>query len=79
MIRDSLIVEDIRRVRRAISERFAHDVDEYIDYLQKSVSHQIKGISWNPLQNRRQIQEKSRATRFNLWALNSLRHLSDTP
>ena len=35
MIRDSLMVEDIRRVRRAISERFAHDVDEYIDYLQK--------------------------------------------
>ncbi len=35
MIKDSLIVEDIRRVRRAISERFAHDVDGYIDYLQK--------------------------------------------
>ena len=35
MIEDSLIVEDIRRVRRAISERFAHDVDRYVDYLQK--------------------------------------------
>ena len=35
MIKDSRIVEDIRRVRRAISERFAHDVDGYIDYLQK--------------------------------------------
>ena len=35
MIKDSLIVEDIRRVRRAISERFAHDVNGYIDYLQK--------------------------------------------
>lgn len=35
MIEDSRIVEDIRRVRRAISERFAHDVDGYIDYLQK--------------------------------------------
>ena len=35
MIKDSLIVEDVRRVRRAISERFAHDVEGYIDYLQK--------------------------------------------
>ena len=35
MIKDSLIVEDSRRVRRAISKRFAHDVDGYIDYLQK--------------------------------------------
>ena len=35
MIEDSRIVEDIRRVRRAISERFAHNVDGYIDYLQK--------------------------------------------
>ena len=35
MIKDSRIVEDIRRVRLAISERFAHDVDGYIDYLQK--------------------------------------------
>ena len=35
MIKNSLIVEDIRRVRRAISERFAHDVERYIDYLQK--------------------------------------------
>ena len=35
MIKDSHIVEDIRRVRLAISERFAHDVDGYIDYLQK--------------------------------------------
>jgi hypothetical protein len=35
MIKDSLIVEDIRRVRRTISERFAHDVERYIDYLQK--------------------------------------------
>ena len=35
MTKDSFIVEDIRRVRRTISERFAHDVDGYIDYLQK--------------------------------------------
>lgn len=35
MIKDSRIVEDIRHVRLAISERFAHDVERYIDYLQK--------------------------------------------
>ena len=35
MIKDSFIVEDIRRVRHVISERFAHDVNGYIDYLQK--------------------------------------------
>ncbi|MCE2394018.1 hypothetical protein J4G02_05420 [Candidatus Poribacteria bacterium] len=35
MIKDARIVEAIRRARRAISERFAHDVDGYIDYLQK--------------------------------------------
>ena len=35
MIKNSLIVEDIRRVRRTISERFAHDVERYIDFLQQ--------------------------------------------
>ena len=32
MIKDSLIVEDIRRIRCALSEQFDHDVDKYIDY-----------------------------------------------
>ena len=35
MIKDSPIVEDIRRVRRALSEQFDHDADKYIDYLQR--------------------------------------------
>ncbi|MCZ6676873.1 MAG: hypothetical protein O7E52_06450 [Candidatus Poribacteria bacterium] len=35
MIEDTFIVQDIRRVRCAISERFANDVDQYIDYLQR--------------------------------------------
>ena len=33
MIKDSPIVEDIRRIRSALSEQFDHDVDKYIDYL----------------------------------------------
>ena len=31
----ALIVEDSRRVHRTISERFAHDAEGYIDYLEK--------------------------------------------
>ena len=43
MIKDSPIVEDTRRVRRMISEKFDHDIDRYIAYLQsEAVSRQAK-------------------------------------
>ena len=35
MIKDPPIVEDIRRIRCALSEQFDHDVEKYIDYLQR--------------------------------------------
>ena len=40
MIKDSLIVEDIRRIRSALSEQFDHDVGKYIGYLQSKRSDQ---------------------------------------
>ena len=43
MIKDSPIVEDTRRVRRKISEKFDHDIDRYIAYLQsEAASRQAK-------------------------------------
>lgn len=43
MIKDSPIVEDTRRVRRMISEKFDHDIDRYIAYLQsEAASRQVK-------------------------------------
>ena len=43
MIKDSLIVEDTCRVRRMISEKFDHDIDRYIVYLQsEAASRQAK-------------------------------------
>ena len=38
MIEDPPIVRDTRRVRCAISKRFGHDPDRYIDYLVKKAS-----------------------------------------
>ena len=38
MIKDSPIVEDIRRIRNKISEKFDHDIDRYITYLQSRAS-----------------------------------------
>lgn len=37
MIKDSPIVEDIRRIRNKISGKFDHDIDRYIAYLQSEV------------------------------------------
>ena len=37
MMKDSPIVRDTRRVRCAISKRFGHDPDKYIDDLLKKV------------------------------------------
>ncbi len=34
MIKDSPIVADTRKVRKAISAQFDHDIDKYIDHLQ---------------------------------------------
>ena len=43
MIKNSPIVEDIRRIRNKISEKFDHDVDRYIAYLQnEAASRQAK-------------------------------------
>ena len=43
MIKDSPIVEDTRRVRRMISEKFDHDIGRYIAYLQsEEASRQAK-------------------------------------
>lgn len=43
MIKDSPIVEDTRRVRNKISEKFDHDIDRYIAYLQsEAASRQAK-------------------------------------
>ena len=38
MIKDSAIVEDTRRVRRMISEKFDHDIGRYIAYLQSEAA-----------------------------------------
>ena len=43
MIKDSPIVEDIRRIRKKISEKFDHDIGRYIAYLQnEAASRQAK-------------------------------------
>lgn len=38
MIEDSPIVEDIRRIRCALSAQFDHDVVKYIDFLTEGTS-----------------------------------------
>ena len=38
MIKDSPIVEEIRRIRKKISEKFDHDIDRYIAYLQSEAA-----------------------------------------
>ena len=38
MIKDSPIVEDIRRIRKKISEQFDHDIGRYIAYLQSEAA-----------------------------------------
>ena len=38
IINDSPIVEDTRRVRRMISEKFDHDIGRYIAYLQSEAA-----------------------------------------
>lgn len=49
MIKDSPIVEDTRRVRRMISEKFDHDIGRYIAYLQsEAASRQAKKAAQQP-------------------------------
>ena len=38
MIKNSPIVEDIRCIRKKISEKFDHDIDRYIAYLQSEAA-----------------------------------------
>ena len=38
MIKNSPIVEDIRRIRKKISEEFDHDIGRYIAYLQSEAA-----------------------------------------
>lgn len=38
MVKNSLIVEDIRRIRNKISEKFDHDIDRHIAYLQSEAA-----------------------------------------
>jgi hypothetical protein len=46
MIKDSPIVEDTRRIRSMISERFDHDIGRYIAYLQKeATSRQARKVA----------------------------------
>ena len=50
MIKDSPIVEDIRRIRNKISEKFDHDTDRYIAYLQsEAASRQTKKLFNEPI------------------------------
>lgn len=48
MIKDSPIVEEIRRIRCALSAQFDHDVDKYIDYLTKRASGQADLMKLRP-------------------------------
>ena len=45
MIKNSPIVEDIRRIRHKISEQFDHDIDRYIAYLQSEQARRAKELS----------------------------------
>ncbi|GEM_PF-1133142 len=49
MIEDSPVVNDIRQIRRAISKRFDHDPDRYIDYL-RSMERASQSVATNKLE-----------------------------
>jgi hypothetical protein len=72
MIKDSPIVEDIRRIRNKISEKFDHDIGRYIAYLQsEAASRQAKkaaqqsNSSENGLANTEDYDQRSKETRVN--------------
>ena len=56
MIEDTFIVQDTRRVRCAISERFANDVDLYIDYLQSKSAPSVQATPCEAIDNRESIK-----------------------
>lgn len=63
MIKDSPIVKDIRRIRNKISEKFDHDIDRYIAYLQSETASRqakkaIQGLNSN--ENREQTRKETR-------------------
>ena len=62
MIKDSPIVEDTRRVRRMISEKFDHDIGRYIAYLQnEAASRQAKKTTQqSDIENHEQIDKETR-------------------
>ena len=62
MIKDSPIVEDTRRVRRMISEKFDHDIGRYIAYLQReAASRQAKKTAQqSDIENHEQIDKETR-------------------
>ena len=62
MIKDSPIVEDIRRIRKKISEKFDHDIGRYIAYLQsEAASRQAKKTTQqSDIKNYEQIDKKTR-------------------
>ncbi len=62
MIKDSPIVEDIRRIRKKISEEFDHDIGRYIAYLQsEAASRQAKKTTQqSDIENREQIDKETR-------------------
>jgi hypothetical protein len=49
MIEDSPVVNDIRQIRQAISKRFDHDPDRYIDYL-RSMEQTRQAVAMNKLE-----------------------------
>ena len=71
MIKDSPIVEDIRRIRNKISEKFDHDIDRYIAYLQSEAAARQAGKavqqsdgsenSITHVENHEQISKETRA------------------
>lgn len=72
MIKNSPIVEDIRRIRNKISEKFDHDVDRYIAYLQnEAASRQARknvqrpGSSENHIANTENHERTDTETRTN--------------
>ncbi len=65
MIKDSPAVEDIRRIRCALSEQFDHDVEKYIDYLQSKYESSGQIDIVNLRRNHHPIQRRVINTRIN--------------
>ena len=55
MIEDAPIVNDTRKVRELISQKFAHDIDLYLDYL----STQTQDVSY-PILVKKKVHPHSR-------------------